>query len=75
VLVALALDLVDIGFKPSEIVFLLRYLRPKLEQQFEMVLRDRREPGRRAAASGRRQVLSRARIFDEYGGSRKVAKL
>src|SRR5690349_17999088 len=28
---ALALDLVDVGFKPSEIVFLLRYLRPELQ--------------------------------------------
>ena len=37
---ALALDLVDFGFKPSEIVFLLRYLRPVLEGTFQTILRD-----------------------------------
>jgi hypothetical protein len=36
---ALALDLVDFGFKPSEIVFLLRYLRPDLEDQFGGILK------------------------------------
>ena len=37
---ALALDLVDFGFKPSEIVFLLRYLRPVLEGTFQTILRE-----------------------------------
>ena len=31
---AIALDLLDSGFKQSEIVFLMRYLRPELEQRF-----------------------------------------
>ena len=31
---AIALDLLDSGFKQSEIVFLMRYLRPELEMRF-----------------------------------------
>src|SRR5438067_10203214 len=37
---ALALDLVDLGFKPSEIVFLLRHLRPELEGQFDTISQE-----------------------------------
>jgi hypothetical protein len=55
---ALALDLVDIGFKPSEIVFLLRYLRPKLEEQFEMVLREPPPPMRQRQLAKGRPTLS-----------------
>jgi hypothetical protein len=43
---ALALDLVDLGFKPSEIVFLLRYLRPELDRQFTIILREPPPPMR-----------------------------
>jgi hypothetical protein len=43
---ALALDLVDLGFKPSEIVFLLRYQRPDLKQHFEIILREPPPPMR-----------------------------
>lgn len=43
---ALALDLVDLGFKPSETVFLLRYLRPELEQQHQGVMRNPPPPVR-----------------------------
>jgi hypothetical protein len=35
---AIALDLLDSGFKQSEIVFLMRYLRPELERRFPALL-------------------------------------
>jgi hypothetical protein len=35
---AIALDLLDSGFKQSEIVFLMRYLRPKLDRRFPALL-------------------------------------
>ena len=35
---AIALDLLDSGFKQSEIVFLMRYLRPELEERFPALL-------------------------------------
>ena len=35
---AIALDLLDTGFKQSEIVFLMRYLRPELERRFPALL-------------------------------------
>jgi len=35
---AIALDLLDSGFKQSEIVFLMRYLRPELEKRFPALL-------------------------------------
>jgi hypothetical protein len=35
---ALALDLVDMGFKPSEVVLLLRHSRPELERRFNTIL-------------------------------------
>jgi hypothetical protein len=37
---ALALDLLDIGFKQAEIVFLLRHIRDELETRFEEILRS-----------------------------------
>ncbi len=36
---AIALDLLDSGFKQSEIVFLMRYLRPELERRFSALLK------------------------------------
>ena len=36
---ALGLDLLDTGFKQSEVVFLLRHLRPLLEQAFPKILK------------------------------------
>jgi len=36
---AIALDLLDAGFKQSEVVFLMRYLRPELTQRFPALLR------------------------------------
>jgi hypothetical protein len=35
---AIALDLLNAGFKQSEVVFLMRYLRPKLERRFPALL-------------------------------------
>ncbi len=35
---AISLDLLDAGFKQAEIVFLMRYLRPKLEERFADIL-------------------------------------
>ena len=35
---AIALDLLDSGFKQSEIVFLMRYLRPELERRFPALI-------------------------------------
>lgn len=37
---ALALDLLDIGFKQAEIVYLLRHIRDELETRFEEILRS-----------------------------------
>ncbi len=45
---ALALDLLDTGFKQSEIVFLLRHIRDDLETWFERILRS--------PPSGRRRI-------------------
>ena len=36
---AIALDLLDAGFKQSEVVFLMRYLRPELERRFRTLLK------------------------------------
>ncbi len=36
---AIALDLLNAGFKQSEVVFLMRYLRPKLERRFAALLK------------------------------------
>ncbi len=35
---AIALDLLDAGFKQAEIVFLMRYLRPRLQKRFPKLL-------------------------------------
>ena len=35
---AIALDLLDAGFKQAEIVFLMRYLRPELQKRFPALL-------------------------------------
>ena len=37
---AIGLDLLDTGFKQSEVVFLLRYLRPDFEDRFPTMLRE-----------------------------------
>lgn len=55
---ALSLDLVDLGFKPSEIVFLLRYLRPELERRFETILADPPPPMRQRPLSKDRSKYS-----------------
>ena len=54
---ALALDLTDVGFKPSEIVFLLRHLRPSLLVEFEAVARDPPSPVRRPEPATHRPDL------------------
>ncbi len=36
--IAVALDLLDAGFKQAEVVFLMRYLRPELEERFGALL-------------------------------------
>jgi hypothetical protein len=36
---AIALDLLDSGFKQSEVVFLMRYLRPELESRFPVMIK------------------------------------
>jgi hypothetical protein len=54
---ALALDLVDFGFKPSEIVFLLRYLRPELEDQFDAIIREPPPPLRQRQSAKARPNL------------------
>lgn len=37
---AIGLDLLDVGFKQSEVVFLLKYVRADLERQFEWIRRN-----------------------------------
>ncbi len=43
---ALALDLLDIGFKQAEIVFLLRHIRDELETRFDQILLSPPAPNR-----------------------------
>lgn len=54
---ALALDLTDVGFKPSEIVFLLRHLRPSLLVEFEAIARNPPSPVRRPELATDRPAL------------------
>ena len=55
---ALAVDFIDFGFKPSEIVFLLRYLRPDLERHFETILEEPPPPVRQQQLAKDRPKLS-----------------
>jgi hypothetical protein len=55
---ALALDFTDLGFKPSEIVFLLRHLRSELEGQFTEILRKPPPPPRRRQSAKSRPGLT-----------------
>jgi len=50
---ALGLDLLDAGFKQSEIVFLLRHIRRKLEEEFSRILKNPPEPREALSAEQR----------------------
>ena len=50
---ALGLDMLDAGFKQSEIVFLLRHIREELEEQFADILKCPPEPRQRIFAKHR----------------------
>ncbi len=47
------LDLLDIGFKQSEVVFLLRHIRTDLEKQFDLILAQPPAPRQRMAPEDR----------------------
>ena len=50
---AIALDLLDAGFKQSEVVFLMRYLRPKFEDRFPSMLAAKSRIDRKPHSSDR----------------------
>lgn len=56
---AIALDLLDLGFKQSEIVFLIRHIRADLELKFAEILRD--------PPAGRMRQETDKRVFMKVG--------
>lgn len=76
---ALALDLLDVGLKPSETVFLLRYLRTALAVEFKAILRDPPPPPRQRPAKDKRvfwviQKVELTEIYDQATPRRKGQK-
>jgi len=76
---ALALDLLDVGLKPSETVFLLRYLRTALEVEFKAILRDPPPPVRQRPAKDKQvfwiiQKVELTEIYDQAPPRRKGQK-
>jgi hypothetical protein len=76
---ALALDLLDVGLKPSETVFLLRYLRTALAVEFKAILRDPPPPPRQRPAKDNRvfwiiQKVELTEIYDQATPRRKGQK-
>ena len=76
---ALALDLLDVGLKPSETVFLLRYLRAALAVEFKAILQDPPPPIRQRPAKDKRvfwviQKVELTEIYDQAPPRRKGQK-
>jgi hypothetical protein len=79
---AVALDLLDAGFKQKEIVFRMRFLRPLLEDQFPRILANPPEPSEEsghaeARASARKAkdnhvflLLQQIELVERFRGSR-----
>lgn len=55
---ALALDLLDAGFKQSEIIFLLRHVRNRLEREFKQAVKRPPDPRQPEAAEDRPECAS-----------------
>jgi len=76
---ALALDLLDVGLKPSETVFLLRYLRSALSAEFNAILQNPPPPIRKRPTEDRRvfwviQKVELKEIYDQAPPRRKGQK-
>jgi hypothetical protein len=76
---ALALDLLDVGLKPSETVFLLRYLGASLAVKFKTILQDPPPPIRQRPAKDKRvfwviQKVELTEIYDQAQPRRKGQK-
>jgi hypothetical protein len=77
---ALALDLLDVGLKPSETVFLLRYLRADLAVEFTAILKDPPPPIRQRPAKDKRvfwviQKVELTEVYDQATPKRKGQKI
>jgi hypothetical protein len=64
---ALALDLVDAGYKPSEVIVLIRLVRDELEARFEAIIKDPPAGGRQrqSARPGRPFYVEKGNRWDD----------
>lgn len=58
---AVALDLLDLGFKQAEVVFLIRHIRAELERMFGAILRDP-PAGRMTQATDKRVFMAVGKV-------------